>query len=651
LIQVFWYSKLRGTHRGRSSTVLTIDSNRQFRGIERERVTMAPNYSPAEPLITHLVYEDGVERLYEPMFALDDEEGKRKVRHSPSFGMPGGVIPTADSLLLLFFPDELIDQMVRSTNAYAKKKETPARLQPVDSSDVLRFLAIYYYIGIVKLPCKRDYWREPGTFWPTHPTCLTLTRRRFEYIWRYLHLTEQDVLIEEDIEVDEEVEGIDRLDGEANDDEDEEILEDPSADPQDGWIVSDMYAIIDERWYGKVGILIDHVNKVSQLLCKHPGSVCSIDEMMKRFKGRSSQTARMKNKPSKEGYKFFSLCDASTGYVYNFIPDGRLVHTTIADTVLTLVESLPLRTQLEYIVGMDNYFTYPKVLHGMRQLNVGCIGTARAKRGWPPKEMREIDDIRFNTLYLMNDEKDFKIARWIDNNVVTMVSTVHTGEESIERVRRKPRPTAVNRRHLELVWGGNPVRAIHIPCMIDDYNHWMGGVDKADQLIAYYRPNLRCRRVWMPLMMHALDILRVNAFVIAKSANDRLVHKDFIVSLIKGLLERASYSHMRETRARAATIRRSSPRSVQKKRRMSSSNPSLPHYRLNGKPEDHQMVHGGKQRACTYCSYLRSLSIGAGTPKEDLPKVKTITRYCSACKDSLCIQHFKVFHSGGVASI
>jgi hypothetical protein len=46
---------------------------------------MAPEYSPGEPLITHLVYEDGVERLYEPMFALDDEEGKRKVRHSPSF--------------------------------------------------------------------------------------------------------------------------------------------------------------------------------------------------------------------------------------------------------------------------------------------------------------------------------------------------------------------------------------------------------------------------------------------------------------------------------------------------------------------------------------------------------------------------------------
>ena len=33
----------------------------------------------------------------------------------------------------------------------------------------------------------------------------------------------------------------------------------------------------------------------------------------------------------------------------------------------------------------------------------------------------------FNSLYLLNDKLNYLIARWIDNNVVTMVSTVHTG--------------------------------------------------------------------------------------------------------------------------------------------------------------------------------------------------------------------------------
>jgi hypothetical protein len=58
---------------------------------------------------------------------------------------------------------------------------------------------------------------------------------------------------------------------------------------------------------------------------------------------------------------------------------------------------------------MDNYFTYPKILKKMRELGVACVGTARAKRGWPPAEMREITDNRFNTLYSMNDEHGFCI--------------------------------------------------------------------------------------------------------------------------------------------------------------------------------------------------------------------------------------------------
>jgi len=30
--------------------------------------------------------------------------------------------------------------------------------------------------------------------------------------------------------------------------------------------------------------------------------------------------------------------------------------------------------------------------------------------------------------------------------------------------------------------------------LIDDYNHWMGGVDVVDQQVSYYHPNLCCRR-------------------------------------------------------------------------------------------------------------------------------------------------------------
>jgi hypothetical protein len=42
----------------------------------------------------------------------------------------------------------------------------------------------------------------------------------------------------------------------------------------------------------------------------HTGSKFSVDEMMIRFGGRSSHTARLKNKPIKEGYKILVVCDS-----------------------------------------------------------------------------------------------------------------------------------------------------------------------------------------------------------------------------------------------------------------------------------------------------------------------------------------------------
>jgi hypothetical protein len=156
---------------------------------------------------------------------------------------------------------------------------------------------------------------------------------------------------------------------------------------------------------------------------------------------------------------------------------------------------------------MDNYFTYPDVIKGITDLDVGVVGTACARRGWPPKEMRDIADNCFNTVYLMNDRKGFKIIHWVDNNVVTMVSNVHTGEEVVTRECRCPRESNVNRQALRTFWREAAVRMIDIPGCIDDYNHWMLGVDVSDQYIAYYHPAVKCYRTWMPIMFHCLDCL------------------------------------------------------------------------------------------------------------------------------------------------
>lgn len=60
------------------------------------------------------------------------------------------------------FLDRLIDLVVKSTNNYAKKRLPADKFVEVKRPDILRFSAIYYYMGVVRLPDKRDYWRQDG---------------------------------------------------------------------------------------------------------------------------------------------------------------------------------------------------------------------------------------------------------------------------------------------------------------------------------------------------------------------------------------------------------------------------------------------------------------------------------------------------------
>ena len=85
---------------------------------------------------------------------------------------------------------------------------------------------------------------------------------------------------------------------------------------------------------------------------------------------------------------------------------------------------------------------------------------------------------------------------------------------------------------------------VKIPQIINDHNHWMLGVDLVDQLIAYYRPKIRCRRTWIPVFLHGSDIIRVNSYVLYKEiaydhpdVNDGIKsHKQFLIAFINSLI-------------------------------------------------------------------------------------------------------------------
>ena len=254
------------------------------------------------------------------------------------------------------------------------------------------------------------------------------------------------------------------------------------------------------------------------LICVRPGTYMTVDEMMQRFKGRSPDTFRMRGKPIGSGYKFYSICDVDTKFVFCVLPYGRCsTKVGVIATVEELIKSLPDRGDYDYVAVMDNYFTYDRTLLTCLDAGVHVVGTARGKPNWPPAALKDQDDMRFNSLHhLTHSSGKFKIYRWMDNGVVYLVSTLHDPKAVVERHRKRPRTTQNNRMNVRNVWGDKHVRNIEIPGCVDTYNQKKVGVDGADQLIASYAPHIRFKRTWMPLMQHALNCMRINSYAVHK---------------------------------------------------------------------------------------------------------------------------------------
>ena len=90
----------------------------------------------------------------------------------------------------------------------------------------------------------------------------------------------------------------------------------------------------------------------------------------------------------------------------------------------------------------------------------------------------------------------------------------------------------------------------------------MLGVDLVDQLIAYYCLKIRCRQTWMPLLLHSLDVIQVNSYVLYKETdylqpavnNDDIdSHKQFLIQFINSLIRRARKEDTKHSVTRQAT--------------------------------------------------------------------------------------------------
>jgi hypothetical protein len=429
----------------------------------------------------------------------------------------------------------------------------------ITPQDIYYFLAITYYMGVVKQGKRKYYWNASrySKRFGTHPVCDdTISYSRYKMIWRCLSLCQVQVK-KNDLSSSsfrsEDTSDSDNscVEGDGCSSDEDGYEEEGKSDSQSNYRPSP-----DVRWFARVISFADHVNKVNKKMCS-PGSINAIDEQMARYHGRSIHTYRMRGKPIKEGYKIWAIACSATGFCHNFLyasrqkdkfdnTSGKRINNHsvkgVPDTVSVVTQlakdTLDLRSKTPNAIVMDNYFTWPKVMLALREIGVGAFGTARARKGWPPSQMKKVESEMFNTCHYLTDTYGARVFKWRDNGSVYFVSTVHASLETVEKGRKRPRSTLNTAAHIKEVWGEDYVKSLEIPTFIDDYNQFMGAVDRSDQMMATFAIKHRCYRNWSPLFKHLLDMIRANSWIAYQNLHERsqLDATLFVMGMVDALI-------------------------------------------------------------------------------------------------------------------
>ncbi|XP_025407777.1 piggyBac transposable element-derived protein 3-like [Sipha flava] len=179
----------------------------------------------------------------------------------------------------------------------------------------------------------------------------------------------------------------------------------------------------------------------------------------------------------------------------NFIPEQHLAYdeskspkaNTVyeqlfgkaASPLLVLIDEIPEeKRQLSYSFYMDNLFSEFKktVLYKIKNY------LQKKERGYFETAMDKNDGLLY--------------VRWMDNAVVTMIST-SCGTKEISHVKRYSQQKKTN-------------ILVQRPSLIAKYNTYMGGTDQMDQNLGCYRIGVRGKKWYWPLVTWMFDIAMQN---------------------------------------------------------------------------------------------------------------------------------------------
>lgn len=174
-----------------------------------------------------------------------------------------------------------------------------------------------------------------------------------------------------------------------------------------------------------------------------------------------------------------------------------------------LLDDLPTENKnYPYHIFMDNLFTSFNLLKCLKQRGyhgTGTIHDNRIPKDCPLPNKAVMKKIERDKAVAATEKRRWNpICKWVDNNVVSVASTVYGLQPTI-RIKRFCRKLRKN---------------ITIPqqMLIHQYNKYMGGTDRMDEDISHRRINIRGKEWWWPLFTWQIDAAINNAWLTYRQA-------------------------------------------------------------------------------------------------------------------------------------
>jgi len=300
----------------------------------------------------------------------------------------------------LFFDEEVLDFLVVETNRYAHQTLNAkilsqfSRLRKwsdVDRTEMRNFLGLILWMGLVKMPSLRHYWRKDFLYSTRVPE--VMSRNRFELILGFFHCGNNE-------------------------------------NTQNGRL-NKIQMLID--------LLVHNFNK-----WYIPEEKVCIDESVVPFIGRLIFRQYLKNKKHRYGIKIFKLCskDYYTLQYNVYAGKGEVRETDVSyKIVMKLLDSY---LNFGRILYTDNWYSSVKLAENLNKKNTHLVGTLRANRKNNPPEVIS-KKLKKGEFIAQQSSNNIVVLKWRDKRDILIISTKHTDEfiEIQKRNRMIKKPLSV----------------------------------------------------------------------------------------------------------------------------------------------------------------------------------------------------------------